>query len=566
MFNPIVYSEVCKIFIESNQEVIGLVYYSHIPTALLAVLFGGFVFFKSGKILLGRLLFWLGFLFLAWSFLDVLCWTSADTRVIMFSWSLLGFLYTLIFVVMLYFIYVFFDKKDISFWKKLLLFSPVVPVMVLTGSRWNLSGFNYSECEAIEGKVFIECYHLFGLFIIIWILFLTIHRYRRETERSEKNQIALVGIGSDLFLFSFFLAGYIASLSDEFLWGIYGLFGMPVFLGFLVLLIVRYKAFNIRMFGAQALVFTLLILIGSQFFFIRTTTNQILTGATLFFCFIFGYFLIRSVRAEIEQKEELQKMADRLAQSNRRLKELDQAKSDFISIASHQLRTPLTSVKGFISLILEGSYGDVTGEIRTALNKVYLSNERLIHLVEDLLNISRIESGKLQFRVEVCDIGAVVREVVDMFQLRAQEKEMRVVLSLPKDGLPSIMTDEQKIREILSNIIDNAIKYSEAGTVKVSMAHKDNRVRISVKDRGVGIDPADIPFLFQKFSRGKDIGRLHANGTGLGLYVGKNLIEALNGSISVESEGPGKGATFTIDLPVTSFTKGLPKVGEKKVF
>ena len=566
MLNPVVHSEVCQDIINSNPDIVGLVYYSHIPTALLAIAFGWFVFFKGGKGLLGRSLLLVGSLFAAWSIFDLIGWLSTDVRWIMFSWAMLGFLYMGVFSMTLYFVYVFFDKKDISLWKKFLFFCPIVPVMVLTGSRWNLSGFNYSGCEAIEGKVFTEYYHLFGLFIIVWIFFLTIHRYRRETERSEKNQIALVGVGANLFLFSFFLAGYIASLSDEFLWGIYGLFGMPVFLGFLVLLIVRYKAFNIRMFGAQALVFTLLILIGSQFFFIRTTTNQILTGATLFFCLIFGYFLIRSVRAEIEQKEELQKMADRLAQSNRRLKELDQAKSDFISIASHQLRTPLTSVKGFISLILEGSYGDVTGEIRTALNKVYLSNERLIHLVEDLLNISRIESGKLQFRVEVCDIGAVVREVVDMFQLRAQEKEMRVVLSLPKDGLPSIMTDEQKVREILSNIIDNAIKYSEAGTVKVSMVHKDNRVRISVKDKGVGIDPADIPFLFQKFSRGKDIGRLHANGAGLGLYVGKNLIEALNGSISVESEGPGKGATFTIDLPVTSFTKGLPKVGEKKVF
>lgn len=563
-FSLVTHNEICYQVVQSNSEFVRLVYYSHLPTIIVALAMGVFVFL-SNKGLMGKLLLAITGVFSVWSILDLFAWISYDTGIIMFVWALLGIFDMLIFSFSLYFSYVFLDKKDISSWKKLIIFIPIIPIIILTATQFDLKGFNAVMCEAVENFWFFTYYHFFGLFILLWIIILAFAPYRKASTRNEKMQVILFSLGMECFLISFFFAGYLASLLDNYNIGIYGLFGMPIFIGFLSLLIVRYKAFNVRLLGAQALIIAMTILIGSQFFFIKSYINGVLTAITFVLVIGFGYILIRSIKQELERKEELQMMANRLSQANDRLKKLDRAKSDFISIASHQLRTPLTAIKGFISLILEGSYGSVTGDVQNALNKVYLSNERLIHLVEDLLNISRIESGKLQFRMEECDITELLRDVVDMFVLRAKEKGLKLTLDIPSDTLPLIMTDGQKIREVVSNLIDNAIKYSETGEVKIQAISGDKGVRISVKDTGMGIEPEDLPYLFQKFSRGKDIGRVHANGTGLGLYVGKNLMEALGGSIGVESEGPGKGSIFSIELPLR-LPNTMPRRTEQQVF
>jgi signal transduction histidine kinase len=200
----------------------------------------------------------------------------------------------------------------------------------------------------------------------------------------------------------------------------YGLFGMTFFMGMLAYLIVKFKAFNIKLLGAQALVLALVALIGSELFFAESATNRTLILITLALSMGFGYMLIKSVKLEVQRKEELQHMSDKLAQANDQLRKLDNAKSEFISIASHQLRTPLTAVKGFVSLLLEGSYGKLDPQQEDVLNKVYTSNGRLVNLVEDLLNISRIESGRMEFKFAPWQMENICREVMDTFVLRAK--------------------------------------------------------------------------------------------------------------------------------------------------
>jgi signal transduction histidine kinase len=336
---------------------------------------------------------------------------------------------------------------------------------------------------------------------------------------------------------------------------------MPVFMGFLAYLIVKFKAFDIKLIGAQALVYGLVILIGSQFFFIQNNTNRILTGITLALAVGFGIFLIRSVKNEVKRKEELQTMTEKLAVANDQLRKLDNAKSEFISIASHQLRTPLTSIKGYASLILEGTYGTVDPKIIDPINKMYASNERLIQLVEELLNISRIESGRMEFIFEKKKVEFMIKELSDTFSILAKEKKLYLHIQLPKEPLPEIEVDGSKVREVISNLIDNSIKYTRRGGVTIKAEiwkgpsldkniPEADRVRIIISDTGIGIPETELPYLFAKFSRGKDTQRLHANGTGLGLYVGKNIIEAHHGRIWAESEGADKGARFIIELPI----------------
>ncbi|MGI6104547.1 MAG: sensor histidine kinase [Patescibacteria group bacterium] len=296
----------------------------------------------------------------------------------------------------------------------------------------------------------------------------------------------------------------------------------------------------------------------------------IVNGIIFVLVIIFGIYLIRSVKLEVERKEELQIMADRLASANDQLRKLDNAKTEFISVASHQLRTPITAIKGFTSLILEGAYGEIGGGVRKAVEKVYVSTERLVNLIEDLLNVSRIESGRLSFNFEKSSVEKLLKELRDNFVLVAKNKKLNLTLKLPKKPLPEITMDYQKVRELTSNFIDNALKYTEKGGVTVSAELRNEGVvvddkgfvipgrkspfgkviRIIVSDTGIGIPKEEIPYLFRKFSRGKDISRLHVGGTGLGLYVGKAIADAHHGQTWVESDGAGKGSRFMIEIPV----------------
>ena len=251
-------------------------------------------------------------------------------------------------------------------------------------------------------------------------------------------------------------------------------------------------------------------------------------------------------------QDEVEKATANLRSANVRLKKLDEAKSEFISIASHQLRTPLTVIKGYISMILEKAFGDLTPEEEDSLTKVYDSNERLIKLVENLLNISRIESGRLQFNYEVMQLEDLVASVFEELQNPAKDKKLKFSLKKPKKKMPAVKMDEEKIRQVIMNLTDNAIKYTQKGavTLTLSLLKDEKQIKFCVKDSGMGIGSDDIDNLFKKFSRGSGTALVHTEGTGLGLYVAKQMIEAHKGSIWVESGGEGKGSQFCFIIPI----------------
>ncbi len=547
IFDLVSNNETC-FYLVTQTAPLSLIYYSHIPTTIVALFMGVFVFLKSGKTLSSRLLLTISLLFAWWAISDLILWTNFDTRLTMFFWAPLGMISMLILAFALYFTYVFFDGKDISFAKKLAIFSPIIPAVLLTPTVLNLNVFNDFSCEAVENEWFVNYYNLFGLLVIVWIAVLSIVRYRKADSQSRR-QIAYFALGIELFLFSFFVTGYVASILGDFNIVIYGLFGMPIFMAFLAYLIVRYKAFDIKLLGTQALVITLVFLIGAQFFYVKTQTSFFLTTITFLLVIATGILLIRSFKRSEERKEELQVMADRLAVSNDKLRELDNTKTEFISIASHQLRTPLTSIKGYCSLLLEGSYGKVDPLVEEVLHRILLSNDRLVNLVENLLNISRMEAGRMEYKFEDNRVEDILSELYDSFSIAASAKKLAFDLKLPEQPLPIVPLDKQKMQEVFSNLIDNAIKYTQEGSVSVTVeAGTERKIKVTVKDSGIGTPKSEIPFLFAKFSRGKDINRLHANGTGLGLYVAKNIVEAHKGTIRIESEGDGKGTSFIVEL------------------
>ena len=234
-----------------------------------------------------------------------------------------------------------------------------------------------------------------------------------------------------------------------------------------------------------------------------------------------------------------------LKSANEKLKDLDKLKTEFVSLASHQLRSPLTAIKGYTSMLLEGDYGDIDPKAKETIERVMESSNNLTMVVEDLLNVTKIESGGMKFEMAPFDLSKVVEDEAKDLSITADKKGLK--LNFESDPLCMTNGDQEKIRQVVINLIDNSIKYTKEGSVNVSVRKKDNKVIFSVKDTGMGMTQETKDSLFQKFARG-DGARMNTTGTGLGLYLAKQIVEAHKGRVWVESEGVGKGSTFFVEL------------------
>jgi len=312
--------------------------------------------------------------------------------------------------------------------------------------------------------------------------------------------------------------------------------------------ILRKQLFDIRVVLTQFLVGVIAILLFINFVLSKTGFEYLWKGGVLLAFLGVGYLLVKSVLNEIKQKEQLQ-------EAYKKLEELDRSKSEFVSIASHQLRTPLTAMKGYISMILEGSYGKLETKQKKPLESISESNERLIRLVNDLLNVSRIESGKVEMKWEQGSVEEIIKSVVEELGIKIKEKNAELVFEEPESSLPLVRIDKEKIRNVVLNVIDNAIRYTPKGNIvvnaKCQMSNvKTSNLLISVQDTGEGMTQEEMGKLFQTFSRGGAGMRFSTEGAGLGLYIAKKFVEMHKGRIWVESEGKGKGSTFFVELPV----------------
>jgi signal transduction histidine kinase len=245
---------------------------------------------------------------------------------------------------------------------------------------------------------------------------------------------------------------------------------------------------------------------------------------------------------------------DKLAAANQQLQALDKARAEFISIASHQLRTPPATIKWYVAAVLSGDFGPLSGELKAALERVQSTNNSQISLIDDLLNASRIERGKMEFFFELGDLAELARITYEQLVPQAEIKKLKLVYHPPAEPLPPVMMDKEKVRQVINNFIDNAIKYTKQGQITVELEKTATDVVLKVTDTGRGVSPEARDTLFEKYTRGKDSATA-ATGLGLGLYVAKVVINQNHGKIWVESPGEGKGSTFLFSLPIKSTLK-----------
>lgn len=258
-------------------------------------------------------------------------------------------------------------------------------------------------------------------------------------------------------------------------------------------------------------------------------------------------------RIEKISKDEIGKFGEVFNLMVANLRELDNLKSEFISVAAHQLRTPLSAVKWATKMVLDGDAGPINVEQKDLLDQGYKSNERMINLINDLLDVSRIEAGKLEYEFVSGQIEELIETTVQEFQQIVKHKPVDLKYHRPAEMLPKIKMDSVKLKMAIENIIDNAIKYTApAGKVDVllKLNKNKNKIEIIIADTGVGIPKDQIPQLFSKFFRAKNVIRMQTDGTGLGLFIAKEIVGKHGGNIWAESE-EGKGTEMHFTLPLS---------------
>ena len=393
---------------------------------------------------------------------------------------------------------------------------------------------------------------LYFVFPVMFFIIVTAASYNLISSYVKNKENSILR-GQIINTFISCIFGFVGGFTNFFpqLFNVYpfGNYLVILFIVFMVYGVIRYKLVSAKVVSAQ--IFSVALLIVFLFNIIRSQElSDTVINIIIFLAFIvFGILLIKSVDKEIEAREKIEKLAKELEDANVRLKELDQQKSEFISLASHQLRGPLTAIKGYASMMLEGDFGPITEPIKDTTSKILQSTSDLVVLVGDYLDVSRIEQGRMQYNFEHFDLAKEVETVITELRPTIEKAHLTISCDIDKNLNYTIDADRGKIKQVIGNILDNSIKYTPQGSIHVWLTRKENnKILVTISDTGVGIKPEVLPNLFEKFSRAPDASRTNIIGTGLGLYIAKKMIEANHGRIWAESVGQGKGASFFIEL------------------
>lgn len=324
-----------------------------------------------------------------------------------------------------------------------------------------------------------------------------------------------------------------------------------ILLGLIAYALVKQNLFGIKIVLTALLVsFIAILLVFDIFVFTQPFILQFFKGINLLVFIYMGRELIKSVLKGEKMVEKMKKLNNDLVKANDSLKELLEMKTSFVHIVSHQLRTPLTAMRGYISMWQEGDFDSYPRRKMMEIKDRIANNaERLNNLVNEMVIVMESEGGmKLNF--EKVDIEEIIKNNIELLNVNYEAKNLYLKYQKMEKSLPKIEADAKYLSNAFMNIIDNAEKYTQKGGLKITICKKDDNIRIKFVDTGVGIKTEDRKNLFHKFCRGAGSSLINPNGSGLGLYIIKQIITEHHGKIGFKSEGEGKGTAFTVELPV----------------
>jgi signal transduction histidine kinase len=429
------------------------------------------------------------------------------------------------------------------FW---LMYLPLLPLVAALPTARIVASVTFSDGAAIPdtGPLF-----LVYVAAVAWYLLVTlcIYLYRYSTlQGSDRLRAQYIGLG----LVTFVLLGLIAVVILPYFGNFSYLFTAPMS-AFLVLLsltavaVMRQELIDIQIVVVEICVFLAAGIVLLNNLFRATGSIELITGGFLLAVFLFTGVRLFSLLMSIFHQRQALKAA------NEKLSELMEMKTEFLQIASHQLRAPLTSLRGLVQMEASGYFNDLPEEKRTQLRQqMLISVDRLHELVNDLLRALRLEGEKLPFTFAPVDMLALAQEVVKTLEHNYIHRHLYLTVKKPARSLPMLQGDKEYLRQVLINLVDNAEKYTQQGGTTITLQQEAHSIVMEVIDTGIGITPEETEGLFEKFNRSQRARSLREEGTGLGLFIAKKIVESHQGKIEVISGGVNKGTTFKVVLPL----------------
>lgn len=311
--------------------------------------------------------------------------------------------------------------------------------------------------------------------------------------------------------------------------------------------IMQYYRWRLKPFVAELFVAFITYILIAQTLFMETVFGVAMNILVLVLFTVSGYFLVKSIVHESKAKDEIEKLVKDLTEANEQLQLLDRRKSEFVKISAHHLKAPLTAIKGYASMTLEGSFGkEINNDAKEAIQKIYDASERLVAIISDFMDISNIESGKMEYTFEKVNLKKLIEGVLEEMKMVVEKSGLDVSFNTDAIDGYIVHVDPGKLRQVISNLTDNAIKYTPQGHVHLFLKKEKEKkkLHLTITDTGIGMSQETIDNLFEKFSRAHDANKVNTGGSGLGLYVAKEIMKKHNARIWVESPGEGKGSTF----------------------
>ncbi|MCK4525113.1 MAG: hypothetical protein KAU07_01615 [Candidatus Andersenbacteria bacterium] len=472
-----------------------------------------------------------------------------------------------IFFVASYFFAVYFPSE----WKRNLILDKIVLSLGIFFSVISLftdliiKGVQITEwgTEIIFGPASLSFFAMV-IFLSLVIFALLLEKYLKVSRKYRiKIQYFLIGTFSFLLINLIFNVGF--PLLGTYRYYYFGDYSVVFLLAFTVYAITKYELMGIKAFLTQILIMVIsLILLLDIFLLSDNFTMQLLKVGVLITFLYFSRELVKSVRKEKEAVKELkrtyrkinhytkrlEKGNKELEDANQRFKELLEMKNEFLHITSHQLRTPLTAIRGMISMWYEGDFEDLPEkDKRKMIKRILASADRLNNITNDMLDALELEGGFLKFQFKPVSIVKIIKETTNTLKPNFDKKNIYIKLETNLK-VSDVEVEPNYIRQVFMNVIDNACKYTKKGGVSVSIKKENKYIKVIIKDTGIGISKVDQKKIFEKFTRGRNAISENASGSGLGLFIARKIVNEHGGKIKIESKGVGKGSTVKIYLKI----------------
>ena len=516
-----------------------IAYYSHLIPVFFASSLALLVFFKANKNIFSKIFLAFVSVFSLWLVVDLITWVANDYHLVYATWSFLDYTEITFYVLGLYFTMVFARKSDIPLWSKFLLFIATLLPFYLTITQQSIVGFDYSVCEALSNE-FLSQYKLYVELLILGIILIYVLApfFQKRILYTKKSSAIMLG-SMFLFLSIFSVSEYLSSSTGNYELTLYSLFIVPIFLVSITYSIFSLDVFNVKIISTYFLVFGFLILMASQLLFVTGTAEILLTLLTVILSISLSFMLFKNLNKESEQRIHIAKL-------NVDLQDLLKQRESLVHLVTHKVKGAFTRTKVLFAGMLDGTFGEISPEIKKRAEQGLEFDNAGLRTVDLVLNVANMQSGTIKFEMKPVDFRKLVEEIMPEKKISAEAKGLKLESDI-KDGVYNVLGDSIWLKETIGNLIENSIKYTAKGEIKVSLDDGNGKIKFSVKDTGIGITEEDKKNLFTEGGRGKDSVKINVDSTGYGLYSVKLIIEAHRGKVWAESE-TGKGSTFFIEL------------------